>query len=143
MASFICCTLLAPAAAGAQPVVGHVASVLDTPATITDPTVTAQRNEYVVLQAWEGERARELKAANPNLKVLAYQNLSAMAQGTGPGGLSSSGVNYAEANTAHPDWFLQEADGQRIAEEGYSWLWMADIGNPGYQEQWTANVLRL
>ncbi len=142
IASIACCGLLVPASAMAA-VAGHFSTVLDTPATITDPSLTAQRNSYVVLQAWETERASELKAANPSLMVLAYQNLSAMAQGTGPEGLSSSGVNYAEANTAHPDWFLQESDGARIAEEGYSWLWMADIGSPSYQQQWTANVLRL
>jgi len=136
------CALMAPADSAAA-VAGHFATILDTPATIANPAQTAQRNSYVVLQAWEGERARELKAANPDLMVLAYQNLSAMAQGSGPGGLDSSGVGYTEANTAHPEWFLQEADGARIAEEGYSWLWMADVGNPGYQQQWTANVLRL
>jgi hypothetical protein len=137
-----CCGLLAPASSPAA-VAGHFATVLDTPATLANPTQTAQRNSYVVLQAWETERARELEAANPNLVVLAYQNLSAMAQGSGPDGLDSSGVSYSEAATAHPEWFLEEANGTRIAEEGYSWLWMADVGNPSYQQQWTANVLRL
>jgi len=137
-----CASLLAPASSDAE-VAGHFSTVLDTPATIENPTQTAQRNSYVVLQAWETERARELKAANPSLTVLVYQNLSAMAQGAGPDGLDSSGVSYGEADTAHPEWFLQEASGSRIAEEGYSWLWMADIGSPSYQQQWTANVLRL
>lgn len=108
-----------------------------------NPTLTAQRNSYIVLHAWETERAEQLKAANPSLEVLVYQNLSAMAQGTGPHGLSSSGVNFAEATTAHPEWFLTEAGGSRIAEEGYAWLWMADIGNQTYEQQWTANVIRL
>jgi hypothetical protein len=104
---------------------------------------SAQHNSYVVLQAWEAKRATELKAANPNLKVLVYQNLSAMAQGTGPGGLSSSGVNYAEADNAHPEWFLLNTSDSRISEGGYSWLWMADTANQSYQQQWTSNVIKL
>jgi hypothetical protein len=127
--------------AGAQPTVGHFCLMLETPATIAKPNRTAQRNSYVVLQAWEAERAAQLKTANPDLLVLVYQNLSAMAQGTSREGLSSSGVNYAEADTAYPEWFLKEASGKRIAEQNYPWLWLADVGNPAYQERWTKNVL--
>lgn len=127
----------------AADVAGQFRVAIGSEAAFTSPTVTAQRNSYVVLQAWEAGRAAELKAANPNLEVLVYQNLSAMAQGTSATGLSSSGVNYAEANTAHPEWFLQNQAGERISEGGYSWLWMADIGSVGYEEQWTSNVLKL
>jgi Hypothetical glycosyl hydrolase family 15 len=136
-----CGALISPGI-GAAAVAQHFCLVLDTPATVSNPQQTAQRNSYVVLQAWEAARAAQLKAANPELSVLVYQNLSSMAEGTNRDGLSSSGVNFAEATTAHPDWFLEDAKGKRIAEQAYPWLWMADIGNPGYQRQWTANVLR-
>jgi hypothetical protein len=129
--------------AGATAVAEHFCLVLDTPSTLASPTQTAQRNSYVVLQAWEVQRAAQLKAANPNLSILVYQNLSAMASTTGPDGQASTGVSYAEANTAHPEWFLKDTEGHRIAEQGYPWLWMADIGNPGYQQAWTANVLHI
>jgi Hypothetical glycosyl hydrolase family 15 len=134
--------LMFPAAAAAN-VAGQFRVAIGSEASFPSPTLTAQRNSYIVLQAWEASRAAELKAANPNLQVLVYQNLSSMAQGTSFSGLSASGVNYAEANTAHPEWFLLDTDGSRIAESGYSWLWMADVGNPGYQQQWTDNVLKL
>ena len=126
---------------GAAPIASQFCLLLNTPATDPHPTQTARRNSYVVLQAWETKLAARLKAANPNLSVLVYQNLSAMAKGTNSAGLSSSGVSYSEANTAHPHWFLKDANGSRIAEENYPWLWMADIGNFSYQQQWTANVL--
>jgi hypothetical protein len=134
--------LVLPASAAAN-VAGQFRVAVGSEASFPSPTLTAQRNSYIVLQAWEASRAAELKAANPNLQVLVYQNLSSMAQGTSFSGLSASGVNYAEANTAHPEWFLLDTGGSRIAESGYSWLWMADIGNPGYQRQWTGNVLKL
>jgi hypothetical protein len=127
----------------AADVAGQFRVAIGNEASFANSAVTAQRNSYVILQAWEAGRAAELKAANPNLEVLVYQNLSAMAQGTSATGLSSSGVNYAEADTAHPEWFLQNPAGGRISEGDYSWLWMADIGDPGYQQQWTSNVLKL
>jgi len=116
---------------------------LASPANLSNIDRTAGRNAYVTLQAWEASRAVELKQANPQLKVLVYQNLSAMAQGRGAGGLSSTGVNYDEAVEAHPEWFLTDTTSKPITEAGYSWLWMADIGNRGYQERWAANVISL
>jgi hypothetical protein len=134
--------LVLPSLASAS-VAGQFRVAIGNEATFSDPTLAAQHNEFIVLQAWEGQRATELKAINPNLKVLVYQDLAGMTEGTGPEGLSSSGVNYAEANTAHPQWFLLNTNSDRIDANGYPWLWMADIGNVSYQEQWTANVLAL
>jgi hypothetical protein len=134
--------LVLPSLASAS-VAGQFRVAIGSEATFSDPTLAAQHNEFIVLQAWEGQRATELKAVNPNLKVLVYQDLAGMTEGTGPEGLSSSGVNYAEANTAHPQWFLLNTNSERIDANGYPWLWMADIGNVSYQEQWTANVLEL
>jgi Hypothetical glycosyl hydrolase family 15 len=131
--------LLSPALCHAS-VAGTFSLALDTPATIPNPEQAAQRNSYVVLQSWETQRAASLKAANPNLAVLAYQNLSAIAETAHSGGRSSSGVSYAEAGE-HPEWFLRDTHGNRISEVNYPWLWMADVGNSGYQQRWTANVL--
>jgi hypothetical protein len=134
--------LLLPALSSAD-VASQFRVAIGSEASFPNVAQSAQHNSYVVLQAWEAKRATELKAANPNLKVLVYQNLSAMTQGTGPGGLSSSGVNYAEADNAHPEWFLLNTSGSRISEGGYSWLWMADTANQSYQQQWTSNVIKL
>lgn len=134
------CTIFSPSLANAS-IAGNFCLLLKTPAALSNPTQTAQRNTYVVLQAWETELAASLKAANPNLSVLVYQNLSAMANVTGPKGISSSGVSAAEAVDEDPGWFLKDRNGKRIAEKNYPWLWMADIGNPSYQQRWTANVL--
>ncbi|HEV7586373.1 MAG TPA: putative glycoside hydrolase [Solirubrobacteraceae bacterium] len=128
---------------GSAETVGHYDSATTTPAAFANPALSAQRNTYIDLQAWEGAKAAELKAANPHLKVLVYQNLGAMSQGIGPNGLSSSGVNYAEANSAHPGWFLTGAGGERLAFEDFKWLWAADVANPEYQHLWAANVIRL
>jgi len=125
-------------------VAGHVRLALSTPSSFPNVSTTAKRSNYVVLQAWDGTRAAQLKAANPSLVVLMYQNASAMAKGAGPNGIYSTGVGYEQADTAHPDWFLKDTAGRRIAEGGYDWLYMADVANPGYQDAWaTAVVNRL
>ena len=128
---------------GSAETVGHYYSATTTPAAFVNPALSAQRNTFIDLQAWEGAKAAELKAENPHLKVLVYQNLGAISQGIGPNGFSSSGVNYAEANTAHPSWFLAGPSGERLAFEDFKWLWAADVGNPEYQRLWAANVVRL
>jgi hypothetical protein len=143
LAMLTCTWVLVAPCVGSAETVGHYDSATTTPARFANAQLSAQRNSYIDLQAWEAGKAAELKAANPNLKVLVYQNLGAMSEGVGPGGLSSSGVNFAEANTAHPDWFLKGGGGERLAFEDFKWLWAADVGNPEYQRQWAANVVRL
>ncbi len=101
---------------------------------------TGQRHGMVVLQAWRLDEMRAIKAANPNVKVLVYKNLSFATQGTGPGGLSSSGVHYSQAE-AQPEWFLKNTSGQRFTSQGYSFLWAMDVGSRSYQEKWADNVV--
>jgi hypothetical protein len=134
------CSLFSPAPSMAD-VAGHVRLALSTPSSFPSVTTTAKRSNYVVLQAWDGARAAQLKAANPNLVVLMYQNASAMTKGAGPNGIYSSGVGYEQADTAHPDWFLKDTSGKRIVESGYDWVYMADLGNAAYQDAWATTVI--
>jgi hypothetical protein len=57
-------------------------------------------------------------------------------------GLTSSGVGFDEADTAHPEWFLLNTAGQRFSFSAYGFLWAADVGDAGYQSQWADNVAR-
>ncbi len=98
---------------------------------------------YVVLQPWEAGLARRLKAAHPRLTVLVYQNFGSLNAGVGADGLTSSGVGFRAARSAHPSWLLHQSDGAPIAENGYPYLYLADPANPGYQRQWAANVIRV
>ena len=113
---------------------------IDSNPDFTNLTRTAERNGYVVLQAWRLNELRAIKAADPNVKVLVYKNLSFAATNAHPTGLSSTGVTLAEAE-ANPDWFLKNTSGQRFSSGGYSWLWAMDVGNPDYQRRWADNVV--
>lgn len=134
------CSLFNPGA-GMADVGGHVRLALATPSSFANVATTAKRSSYVVLQAWDGARAAQLKAANPSLTVLMYQNASAMTKGAGPDGIYSSGVGYEQADTAHPDWFLKDTSGKRIVEGSYDWVYMADLGNAAYQDAWVTTVV--
>lgn len=130
--------LAAPAAAAAPAPLFRYS--IDPSPDFSDLTRTANRNAYVVLQAWRLDELRSIKAANPETKVLVYKNLSFAAKGYGPGGLSSTGVSYDEASQ-QPGWLLKNTSGRPFTSVGYDWLYAADVGDPGYQSRWADNVM--
>ena len=129
---------LLPAAASARPLAGQVRVAIDGRAYNADFSKTPARADVVILQAWELDKLRKLKAANPGIKVLMYRNLSAMSRADRLGN-AGTGVTVQDADR-HPEWFLRNTGGQRFTFSGYGFLWAADIGNRAYQEQWVANT---
>jgi Hypothetical glycosyl hydrolase family 15 len=134
---------LAPAAAQAEstPAAGHVRVAVDSTPSFPSLSTIAGRNEYVILQPWQFTLRDQLKTANPNIKVLAYKNLTFMANANGPNGIAASGIKYSEADTAHPDWFLHTKAGARFTSWGYSWNYAANVGKADYQQRFGDNVL--
>jgi hypothetical protein len=115
---------------------GHVVPALDSASSSAE--YAAHRDNYVILQAWETRRMHELKAANPNLKVLVYKELAFGGPGAGTDGTSASGVSASEAPES---WFLKNTSGQKFTSWSYEWLWAMDIGSPAYQQRWYENVI--
>ena len=98
---------------------------------------------YVLLHAWQSNLIPQLKAANPNIKVLAYKNMAATysyACADGVDKLYPAGVGYCDANAHHPDWFLKDTTGARIQFCDYDGLWQMDVGDVGYQVAWATDV---
>jgi hypothetical protein len=129
-----------PAAASARQV-GHVRVAIDSNASFSDYARSADRNGYVILQAWQQDRLHALKRANPNVKVLVYKNLAFASESPSAGGLYATGVSKAEADRDNPDWFLRNTDGQRFTSWSYDWNWAMDVGDPSYQQRWADNVI--
>jgi hypothetical protein len=123
------------AGAAASPL-GHVVPALDSAAAGAE--YAPHRDNYVILQAWETGRLRELKAANPNTEVLVYKNLAFSGPGAGTDGTSASGVGTAEAPES---WFLKNTAGSRFTSGSYDWLWAMDVGSAAYQQRWYENVI--
>ena len=122
-----------------QSVAGHVRVAIDTAAATADFSETAERQQYVILQEWEHERMRALKARNPDITVLVYKNLAAM-MSLDERGDASTGVTIEDA-AEHPDWFLLDPAGRRITFESYPWLFAADVGRRSFQRRWADGVL--
>jgi hypothetical protein len=116
---------------------GHLRYATDTNAATADYSSTPTRDQFVILQEWQGAKARTLKSQNPSLKVLMYKNLSFMGAADAYGH-TGAGVTTQEADSS---WYLLNTSGQRFTSWSYSYLWAADIGNPDYQKRWAANVL--
>jgi putative glycosyl hydrolase-like family 15 (GHL15) protein len=138
-ATLIGLALLTGTADAAVPSVGHFRYAIDTAAGSADYSQTGARNKVLVLQSYQVPLMQRLKAANPNLKILIYKDLSGMVERDQWGGVST-GVATQDA-AAHPEWFLQNTSGQRFTFRYYDWIWAADIGNAGYQHKWADNVL--
>jgi hypothetical protein len=126
-----------PSTAQAAGSVGHLRVAIDTNA--QSAAYAPARNDVVILQQYQAERARQLKAANPNLKVLMYKNLSGMTERTGSG-FVSGGVATQDA-ASHPEWYLLNTNGQRFTSRYFNWIWIADVGSASYQQKWADNVL--
>lgn len=102
------------------------------------------RYSYVILHAWEYPRIATLKAQNPQIKVLVYKDMAASVSYACQNGVDDAllpaGVGYCAANTAHPEWFLSDTNGQRVQFCDYSGMWQMDVGSSEYQDAWLASV---
>jgi Hypothetical glycosyl hydrolase family 15 len=134
-------TLVVPAGAGASAPVGHMRYAIDSNATFPSYEQSATRQGVVILHAWQQDRLRALKAANPAITVLVYKNLSFAIKSTGPNGFASTGVTYAEADRDQPEWFLLNTSGERFTSRNYNYQWAVDVGSPSYQQRWADNVI--
>ena len=130
----------AASAGAATSVAGQVRYAIDNNPDFSNLARTAQRHEYVILHPKRVNEVAQIKAANPDVKVLMYKDLSASINYPSNAQLTT-GVSYAEANAEHPEWFLQNTSGQRFTFRNYSSLWAMDVGSPSYQKRWGDNVL--
>jgi hypothetical protein len=126
---------------GSSDVVGNLRVAYDSNPDLSNLELTAERHDYVILQPWQTDELKRIKAADPSTKVLCHENLAG-AKASSDSGHFSTGVSYQEADAAHPEWFLRDASGERITFMGYSDLHAMDIGNPAYQRRWADNVVR-
>ena len=102
------------------------------------------RYRWIVLQEGEVRDIPAIRAANPNTKVLAYQD-AAVTEGLNSCGAAhpAAGVSYCYAAIHHPEWFLTDSRGNRLTYCDFPSEYVMDVGNPGYQAAWRDNVAAL
>jgi hypothetical protein len=125
----------------ASATVGQLRYAIDSDAAFSSYEESARRYGVVILHAWQQDRLRALKQANPGVKVLVYKNLSFASKDRSFSGEASTGVAADEAERDHPEWFLRNTAGERFASWSYKWLWAMDVGSESYQRRWADNVV--
>ena len=121
---------------------GLVRTAIGTDAAFPNLAASARSHQIVILQSWKTDLLRQLKAANPSVKVIAYKNLSFVSCDQYSNGTDvPQGVRCPDVNANHPEWFLTDPFGNRLSSSGYPWLWLLDVGNRAYQDTWAQNVI--
>jgi hypothetical protein len=102
------------------------------------------RYGYVTLHAWEYGRIPAIRAENPTAKILVYKDMASTPAYDCHAGVDDpslpSGMGYCWTLQNHPDWFTTDPQGRRIEWTTWRGNWQMDVGSPGYQDQWAANV---
>ena len=104
----------------------------------------ASRYQFIVLAGNEHALVPQLKALNPNLKVLLYQSPLQTNRNDYSYLPTVTGCTaYADDIANHPDWFLRDQNGNVILGPGSTSNYVMDVGNPGYQQACAANAAAL
>ncbi|NOY26067.1 MAG: hypothetical protein GXP62_09365 [Oligoflexia bacterium] len=98
----------------------------------------AGQYRFIVLQESMYTDLDAIRLSNPDAKILAYQKAGGMLDHTGDN--PSTGVVISQAEDGHEDWFLHDANGERLEFCDYDGVAAANMGNADYQAQWLENV---
>jgi hypothetical protein len=137
----------------AAAVLGSSASTLTTPSaagllaigTGEAAAISSSGYAVVVLNRWDEGMIPSIRAAQPGVRILLYQDISSTRSYACGNGIDDAvvptGIGYCWASDHHPGWFLRDTDGQRVEWRGYEGHWWMDVGRPTYQRRWAENVI--
>lgn len=104
------------------------------------PLLPASGHRYVILQAWEYRLMRAIKRRSPATTVLVYKDMASTRDDAQRADVLPAGVGYRYANAHHPEWFLKDTSGRRVAWASWPHAWQMDVGSSSYQRAWAGNV---
>jgi hypothetical protein len=105
------------------------------------PIRTEARRYRLMVMLWSDHAiARRLRRANPRLKILMYDN--GLVSQTDDPHLDVTCTQYAADAARHPNWFLHNTVGRRVAYAQYPGYYLMDVGNPGYQFACISQAIR-
>jgi hypothetical protein len=102
------------------------------------PAQEGARYGIMILRQTDASIVPKLRAGNPHLRLFMVINMMST-DPIDPTGISDW-VGYTDAD-AHPDWFLKDADGNRLTFKDYPTALVMDVANPAYQDAGLANVV--
>jgi hypothetical protein len=95
---------------------------------------------YIVVRDQMHAYVDDIRAANPDTKILMYKDLSFVFRDRDVSGCpyapyEVSGVSFCTADK-NEGWFLHDANGARMTSEHYTNLYAMDLTDPGYRDAW-------
>jgi hypothetical protein len=101
----------------------------------------AGRYQFIVLSGPDYRLVPQLKAINPNLKILLYQSPLHTRANDPSYMLTATGCTaYADDIANHPSWILHDQNGNLVNSQGQTQEYLMDVGNPAYQQACAANA---
>jgi hypothetical protein len=91
----------------------------------------AKRYQFIVVQSTDAAVVPALRAHNPRLKILMYQDVQQSAS-FDPNAWTNC-TSYQQDLSHHPEWFLTDQAGRRIANVHYPGTYVMDVGNDAYR----------
>ncbi|HET6714090.1 MAG TPA: putative glycoside hydrolase [Actinomycetota bacterium] len=113
----------------------------------TDHAASVSSTGYgvVVLNRWDEALIPSIRAAQPGVRILLYQDISSTRSYACRDGVDDvllpTGVGYCWARAHRPRWFLRDTLGRRVEWRGYEGHWWMDVGRRGYQRRWARRVI--
>lgn len=113
----------------------------------TDHAASVSSTGYgvVVLNRWDEALIPSIRAAQPGVRILLYQDISSTRSYACRDGVDDvllpTGVGYCWARAHRPRWFLRDTLGRRVEWRGYEGHWWMDVGRSGYQRRWARSVI--
>jgi hypothetical protein len=107
--------------------------------TSTQLAAAAGKFAVVVLNTWDVSAARALRARDPVVQLLAYQDMSSVRVYDGSKA-PATGVSYSQALAN--GWLARDTNGDTIPWSGYTGHLQAATWNADYRRQWVASAVR-
>jgi hypothetical protein len=107
--------------------------------TLRTPAQEGARYPIMIMRQTDAPIVPQLRNGNPRLKLFMVINMMST-DPSDPTGISDW-VGYTDADAQHPDWFLKDADGNRLHFKDYPTALVMDVANPAYQQAGLANVV--
>jgi hypothetical protein len=101
----------------------------------------ANRYQIMVMDGRDYADVAQLKAANPNLKILLYQAIMFTDSNDYSYMPTTEGCTaYSDDIANHPSWILHDQNGNPVIAPNTTDLYATDVGNPGYQQMCASNA---
>lgn len=105
-----------------------------------NPAADAPRYSVVITDENRIGMVHKAQAANPSIEFFLYEVVGGTYENI-PAKNDPIGYNWLIQH--HPEWFLKDGTGQRMHFSSFPDVVALDVGDPGYQREWTQDAIAI